>query len=60
MLEMLETLAVQIDGLLARVRQLEAEKERLQEELAAEHQLREAARQRLENILNKLRDVASQ
>lgn len=60
MLETLETLAARVDELVARLGHLEADNQRLREELAAERQLREAARQRIENILNKLGGVATE
>ncbi len=60
MLENLELLAARVDGLVARLQQLEAENAQLRGELAAAEELREAARKQVENILNKLRDVASQ
>jgi len=60
MLEKLELLAAKVDGLRERLQQLEAENAQLREELAAAEELREAARKQVENILNKLRDVASQ
>ncbi|HCF06039.1 MAG: hypothetical protein PWQ64_1126 [Desulfomicrobiaceae bacterium] len=60
MLEKLELLAAKVDALRERLQQLEAENAQLREELAAAEELREAARKQVENILNKLRDVASQ
>ncbi|BDV01899.1 hypothetical protein TDMWS_19840 [Thermodesulfomicrobium sp. WS] len=60
MLENLELLAARVDGLVARLQQLEAENAQLRGELAAAEELREAARKQVENILNKLRDVVSQ
>ncbi|MEJ5242227.1 MAG: hypothetical protein WHT64_01545 [Desulfomicrobiaceae bacterium] len=60
MLEKLELLAAKVDALRERLQQLEAENAQLRGELAAAEELREAARKQVENILNKLRDVASQ
>ena len=60
MLEKLELLAAKVDALRERLQQLEAENAQLREELAAAEELREAARKQVENILNKLRDFASQ
>lgn len=60
MLENLELLAAKVDDLVGRLRQLEAENQRLREDLDAAQSVREAARKQVENILNKLRDVASQ
>ncbi|MBZ4685228.1 MAG: hypothetical protein JG774_973 [Desulfomicrobiaceae bacterium] len=60
MREKLELLAAKVDALRERLQQLEAENAQLREELAAAEELREAARKQVENILNKLRDVASQ
>jgi thiamine monophosphate synthase len=59
-MEMLELLASKVDAVLIRLKKLEEENRRLAEELAAERALREAARQQVENILNKLRDIASE
>ena len=59
-MEMLELLASKVDAVLSQLRKLEEENRRLAEELAAERALREAARQQVENILNKLRDIASE
>lgn len=60
MLENLELLAAKVDDLVGYLRQLEAENQRLREDLDAAQSVREAARKQVENILNKLRDVASQ
>ena len=56
-MELLDLLEKKIDYLLNRVKELEQENKRLNEELAKEKEIRELVSKKIDNLLQKMEDI---
>ncbi|WP_461833790.1 hypothetical protein [Desulfothermus sp.] len=56
-MELLDLLEKKIDYLLNRVKELELENKRLNEELAKEKEIREQVSKKIDNLLQKMEDI---
>ncbi len=56
-MELLDLLEKKIDYLLNRVKELEQENKRLNEELAKEKEIREQVSKKIDNLLQKMEDI---